>query len=78
MELHPEVQVKVLYQRDYLNLMVKHGLEEPSQLAGTVGPEGGNGSSWQPAGETTASLLGLGTLSRPTESSGSADSQRNR
>ena len=32
-ELHPEVQVKVLYQRDYLNLLVKFGLEEPSQLA---------------------------------------------
>gem|GEM_PF-222869 len=32
-ELHPEVQVKILYQRDYLNLLVKFGLEEPSQLA---------------------------------------------
>ena len=31
-ELHPEVNVKVLYQRDYLNLLVKFGLEEPSQL----------------------------------------------
>jgi len=33
-ELHPEVKVKVLYQRDYLNLLVKYGLEEPSQLSG--------------------------------------------
>jgi len=32
-ELHPEVQVKVLYQRDYLSLLVKYGLEPPSQLA---------------------------------------------
>jgi hypothetical protein len=32
-ELHPEVNVKILYQRDYLNLLVKFGLEEPSQLA---------------------------------------------
>ena len=32
-ELHPEIKVKVLYQRDYLNLLVKYGLEEPSQLA---------------------------------------------
>ena len=32
-ELHPDVRVKVLYQRDYLNLLVKYGLEEPSQLA---------------------------------------------
>jgi hypothetical protein len=31
-ELHPEVQVKVLYQRDYLHLLVKYGLEPPSQL----------------------------------------------
>ncbi|MGH9281949.1 MAG: hypothetical protein ACRD0S_03320 [Acidimicrobiales bacterium] len=31
-EMYPEVKVKVLYQRDYLNLLVKYGLEEPSQL----------------------------------------------
>jgi hypothetical protein len=31
-ELHPEVQIKVLYQRDYLQLLVKYGLEPPSQL----------------------------------------------
>jgi len=31
-ELHPDVQVKVLYQRDYLHLLVKYGLEPPSQL----------------------------------------------
>jgi len=34
-ELHPEVQVKVLYQRDYLHLLVKYGLEPPEQLVGT-------------------------------------------
>jgi hypoxanthine phosphoribosyltransferase len=28
-----DVQVKVLYQRDYLRLLVKYGLEPPSQLA---------------------------------------------
>ncbi len=28
-ELHPEINVKILYQRDYLNLLVKYGLEEP-------------------------------------------------
>ncbi len=33
-ELHPEIKVKVFYQRDYLNLLVKYGLEEPSQLNG--------------------------------------------
>jgi hypothetical protein len=31
-ELHPEVHIKVLYQRDYLHLLVKYGLEPPSQL----------------------------------------------
>ena len=27
------MQIKVLYQRDYLHLLVKYGLEPPSQLA---------------------------------------------
>lgn len=38
-ELHPEVQIKVLYQRDYLHLLVKYGLEPPSQLARVPGAE---------------------------------------
>ncbi|MGH9021653.1 MAG: hypothetical protein ACRDV9_00880 [Acidimicrobiia bacterium] len=29
-ELYPEIQIKVLYQRDYLNLLVKFGLEPQS------------------------------------------------
>lgn len=32
-EQHPEVSIRVLYQRDYLHLLVKYGLELPSQLA---------------------------------------------
>lgn len=32
-QLYPGIDVKVLYQRDYLNLLVKYGLEEASQLA---------------------------------------------
>jgi len=36
-ELHPEVQIKVFYQRDYLHLLVKYGLEPPSQLADVPG-----------------------------------------
>ena len=32
-ELYPDVHVRVLYQRDYLHLLVKYGLEPPSQLA---------------------------------------------
>jgi hypothetical protein len=31
MALYPGVVCKILYQRDYLNLLVKYGLEEPSQ-----------------------------------------------
>ena len=32
-EMYPEIKVKIFYQRDYLNLLVKYGLEQPSQLA---------------------------------------------
>jgi hypothetical protein len=32
-ELHPDVKIRVLYQRDYLHLLVKYGLEAPSQHA---------------------------------------------
>jgi hypothetical protein len=35
-ELHPEVKVKVLYQRDYVSLLVKYGLEDASQLGGVA------------------------------------------
>ena len=37
LELYPDVQIKVLYQRDYLNLLVKYGLEPPSQLGDAPG-----------------------------------------
>lgn len=37
-ELYPEVKVKVLYQRDYIDLLVRHGLEPPSQLVGGGAP----------------------------------------
>jgi hypothetical protein len=40
-ELHPEVEVRVLYQRDYLHLLVKYGLEPPSQLVVAGAPEDG-------------------------------------
>jgi hypothetical protein len=33
MALYPDVRCKILYQRDYLNLLVKYNLEEPSQKA---------------------------------------------
>jgi len=31
-ELYPDVRCKIFYQRDYLNLLVKYGLEEPDHL----------------------------------------------
>jgi hypothetical protein len=44
-ELYPDVRIKVLYQRDYLSLLAKYGLEPPSQLATPqgAGPEPGEG-----------------------------------
>ena len=36
-EQYPEVQIRVLYQRDYLHLLVKYGLEPPSQLSAAMG-----------------------------------------
>lgn len=33
MTLYPDVRCRILYQRDYLNLLIKYGLEEPSQGA---------------------------------------------
>lgn len=32
-ELYPDVKCKIFYQRDYLDLLVKYGLERPSQTA---------------------------------------------
>jgi len=37
-EQYPEIEIKVLYQRDYLHLLVKFGLEPPSQLANLPAP----------------------------------------
>ncbi|MGH2772613.1 MAG: hypothetical protein ACRDIU_05695 [Actinomycetota bacterium] len=36
-ELYPAVKCKILYQRDYLNLLVKYGLQS-SKAAGSVAP----------------------------------------
>ena len=55
-ELYPGVRIRILYQRDYVNLLVKYGLEPPSQLAG-YGPRR------EVSSESAESLLGLGTLS---------------
>lgn len=29
-ELYPDVRCKIFYQRDYLNLLIKYGLEDPT------------------------------------------------
>ncbi len=62
-ERHPEVQIRLLYQRDYLELLVKYGLESPNQL-----PEA-PGAVPETAGEGLG-LLGLGPLPRPADSRG--------
>lgn len=36
-EHYPDVDIKVLYQRDYLHLLVKYGLEPPSQMVERLG-----------------------------------------
>jgi hypothetical protein len=41
-ELYPDVRIKVLYQRDYLSLLAKYGLEPPSQML----PSPGAAESW--------------------------------
>jgi hypothetical protein len=64
-ELYPDVSVKVLYQRDYLQLLVKYGLEPPSQLA-EAGVQPGDPS---PAGITA---LGLFPKPRPGRAAESA------
>jgi hypothetical protein len=53
---YPDTNVKILYQRDYLNLLVKFGLESPEQLAGY-----GEVASSAEQGE---SLLALGLFDR--------------
>jgi hypothetical protein len=44
-ELYPDVRIKVLYQRDYLSLLAKYGLEPPSQM---LDPPVGSSASTAP------------------------------
>jgi hypoxanthine phosphoribosyltransferase len=37
-ELYPEINCKIFYQRDYLHLLVKYGLEDPDQMEETQVP----------------------------------------
>lgn len=38
-ELYPEIKCKIFYQRDYINLLIKYGLEEPDQHAESKSPK---------------------------------------
>ena len=42
-ELYPDVKCKIFYQRDYQDLLIKYGLEKPSQEM--AGGEGGDGTA---------------------------------
>jgi hypothetical protein len=44
-ELYPEVRIKVLYQRDYLSLLAKYGLEPPSQMIAPAAAAPGDGAA---------------------------------
>jgi hypothetical protein len=35
---HPDVKCKIFYQRDFLNLLIKYGLEAPEQLEDSPAP----------------------------------------
>lgn len=35
---HPDIKCKIFYQRDYLHLVVKYGLEEPDHLDDVTAP----------------------------------------
>lgn len=41
-EIYPDVNCKIFYQRDYQHLLIKYGLERPSQDT-AARPEGGEG-----------------------------------
>jgi hypothetical protein len=61
-ELYPEVRIKVLYQRDYLSLLAKYGLEPPSQMAVAEPPA------------AAATRLGPRPAARPPAPPGNPDS----
>jgi hypothetical protein len=54
--LYPGIKCRVLYQRDYLNLLVKYGLEAPSQLSAASSAARDED---RPDGDGPPSFLGL-------------------
>jgi hypothetical protein len=76
-ELYPEVRIKVLYQRDYLSLLAKYGLEPPSQMLAGVGrgpaePAGTTGAGRDRGPGQPAGTAGLGRDRRPGRATGHA------
>ena len=74
-ELYPDVRIKVLYQRDYLKLLAKYGLEPPSQMVAPpavaertagqgAGEEAAPGPDAGPAGAGGPSVRAAGTVER--------------
>jgi hypothetical protein len=51
-ELYPQVRIKVLYQRNYLSLLAKYGLERPSQMSGRDAPRAPRDAAATPAAST--------------------------
>jgi hypothetical protein len=47
-ELYPDVRIKVLYQRDYLKLLDRYGLEPPSQMVDAPGVAEATGTQAPP------------------------------
>ena len=68
-ELYPDVRIKVLYQRDYLSLLAKYGLEPPSQMVPpptTAEAEGGPEPVPEEPGAATQGPGGSGAVRADT------------
>jgi hypothetical protein len=74
-ELYPEVKIRVFYQRDYLSLLMKYGLEPPSQLV----PEGDAAPFWladPPVSASSAAAAAAKAARSAEEKSAEAGSKR--
>jgi len=67
-EQHPELDVRIIYQRDYHHLLVKYGLAVPQQHAA----EGAGARPLESAGEALG-LLGAGPAPAPSAEADRAD-----
>jgi hypothetical protein len=66
-ELYPDVRIKVLYQRDYLSLLAKYGLEPPSQM---LDPAAGSGGPAPQAAELAGVVEDARAARRPPKRAG--------